>query len=81
MTATFRLQPGELNESFLERLKAMFEDREIELVISEPCNADDVDYPFVNPEQTKNLLEALDRVNRREGLVSVDLKDLENRQG
>ncbi len=33
MTATFRLQPGELDETFFEKLKAIFDDREIEIVV------------------------------------------------
>ncbi|HEX5315066.1 MAG TPA: hypothetical protein VFX22_00330 [Candidatus Kapabacteria bacterium] len=33
MTATFRLEPGELNESFFEKLRTMFRDREVELIV------------------------------------------------
>ncbi|HZK76195.1 MAG TPA: hypothetical protein VFD13_04730 [Candidatus Kapabacteria bacterium] len=33
MTATFRLKPGELNEDFFAQLKAMFDDREVEIVV------------------------------------------------
>ena len=33
MTATFRLQPGERNEDFCEKLKAMFDDRKVENVL------------------------------------------------
>lgn len=73
MTATFHLQPGELNQNFLEKLNAMFRDREVEVVIHEP---EESDYPSRNPAQERFLMEALDRVERGEGLVYVDVDEL-----
>lgn len=74
MTATFRLEASELNENFLEKLRAMFRDREVELVVHDVES--ESDYPFDNPVQAQFLHEALDRVERGEGLVSVSLDEL-----
>ncbi len=73
MTATFHLRPGELNENFLEKLNAIFHDREIEGVVHEP---EETDYPAGNPAQERFLMESLDRVERGQGLVYVDVDDL-----
>ena len=75
MTATFRLRPGEFDRSFFEKLNALINDREVELIVYEPENAES-DYPFNNPMQAQYLREALDRVDRGEGLVKVSLDEL-----
>jgi hypothetical protein len=75
MTATFRLRPGEFDRSFFDKLNALIHDREVELVVYEPQESES-DYPFDNPVQTQYLREALDRVERGEGLVHVGLDDL-----
>jgi hypothetical protein len=75
MTATFRLQPGEFNRSFFDKLNALINDREVELIIYEPEIAES-EYPFGNPVQTQYLREALGRVDRGEGLVKVSLDEL-----
>ncbi|HET6401405.1 MAG TPA: hypothetical protein VFH95_08410 [Candidatus Kapabacteria bacterium] len=74
MTATFRLQSDELNENFIEKLRAMFRDREVELIVHDVES--ESDYPLDNPIQAQFLREALDRVERGEGLVSVSLDEL-----
>ncbi len=74
MTATFRLEASELNENFLEKLRAMFRDREVELIVHDVES--ESDYPFDNPVQAKFLRESLDRVERGEDLVSVSLDEL-----
>ena len=73
MTATFKLQPDELNESFFERLKDMFRDRPVEITVHEE---DVIDYPFDNPVQVKFLEAASERVRNRDGLVYVDIDEL-----
>ena len=70
MTTTFRLQPGELNESFFEKLRTMFHDREVELVVYDLES--ESDYPFDNPTQMKFLDEALARSEREENLISFE---------
>ena len=75
MTATFRLQPGEFDRSFFDKLDALIHDREVELIIYQPDEAES-DYPFDNPIQTQYLREALDRVDRGEGLIKVSLDEL-----
>ena len=75
MTVTFRLQPGEFDRSFFEKLTSLISDREVELIVYEPDSGKS-DYPYDNPAQAKFLREALDRVDRSEGLVRVTLDEL-----
>ena len=78
MTATFRLRAGELNEGFLEKLNAMFHDREIEVVVYDPNEVTESDYPHGKPVQEEYLIDAIDRVDRGEGLVYTDVEALRN---
>jgi len=74
MTTTFKLEAGELNEHFFERLAAMFHDRPVEIVVYE---ADETSqYPLDNPAQMKYLDDALERAKNPKNLVPVDPQQL-----
>ena len=72
MTTTFRVHSGELDQDFFERLKAMFNGKEIEIIVHETGEMDETDYLLSNPVNRKHILDAHARVERREGLVEVD---------
>jgi UDP-glucose 6-dehydrogenase len=76
MTATFKLNSDELNESFLEKLRLMFAQKNIEVVVYE-SEMDETEQIRANPELHARLLEASNRADRREGLVEVNLDTLE----
>jgi hypothetical protein len=75
MIATFHLKPTELNPALLEKLSKLFSDEEhVHITVS---SDDDMDYPYNNPTQTQYLLEAIRKINNREGLIEMDLADLQ----
>ncbi len=76
LTTTFRGDSNELSGDFLERVKAMFKGKRIEIVVTEAEEMDETDYLMSNPANRKHLMDATERVNRREGLVEVDIDSL-----
>jgi hypothetical protein len=74
MTATFQIKRNELDQNLLEKLRSLFKDDEIRVIITD--SGDDSDYPYNNPAQVKFLLEAIEKINKREGLIQMDLADL-----
>ncbi len=76
MTTTFRLHPGELNESFLEKLRAMFRDRELEVVVHETDEETAADYPFDNPAQVEFLEQQIRHVEDGGKMVRMTLDEL-----
>ncbi|HAZ48878.1 MAG TPA: hypothetical protein DDW76_00655 [Cyanobacteria bacterium UBA11369] len=75
MSTVYRLKASELNNQFLEQIKAEFADKEIEIVISE---FDETQY-LLQAESNKNkLLKAIDNVKEHQNLVEVNLQDLES---
>ena len=76
MTTTFRVHSNELDQDFFERLKAMFKGKEIEIIVHETGGMDETDYLLSDPANRKHILDAHARVERREGLVEVDIDSL-----
>ena len=76
MTTTFRLQPGELNESFLEKLRMMFRDRELEVVVHETDDETEADYPFNNPSQVEFLEQEIRHFENGGEMVRMTLDEL-----
>lgn len=76
LTTTFRGESNELSGDFLDRIKAMFKGKRIEVVVTETSDMDETEYLLSDPENRKHILGAHDRVERREGLVEVDIDSL-----
>ena len=78
MYANYRMNVNELDERFLETLRTMFHDREIEISVSEAVDngEDETAYLLRSPANREHLLKALDDVNRGRNLVAVDLDKL-----
>ena len=76
MTITFRLHPDELNESFLEKLRAMFRDPELEVVVHETDDETEADYPFDNPAQQEFLEQEIRHFENGGEMVRMTLDDL-----
>jgi antitoxin YefM len=78
MQSVHRLKASELDDRFLESLKAQWGDdlrsvvdhREIEIVISE---ADETAYLMSNEANRQHLLKAVNDIEQRHNLVEVDL--------
>ena len=66
MSTVYRLKASELNQHFLEQIKATFGDKEIEIIVSECDETEDL----LKSEVNKNrLLKAIENVKQRQNLV------------
>ncbi|MGB3790682.1 MAG: hypothetical protein WA949_21925 [Phormidesmis sp.] len=74
MRTTYRLNANELDQTFLEGLRATFPDKEIEIVVYE---VDETDYLLKSDANRLRLLTAKDNIERGENLVEVSLQDME----
>ncbi|MBE9123506.1 hypothetical protein IQ269_22575 [Tychonema sp. LEGE 07199] len=74
MSTVYRLKASELNSNFLEQIKAIFGDKEIEISVSE---CDETDYLLKSEVNKNKLLKAIENVKDRQNLVEIDLQDLQ----
>ena len=73
MYTVYRLNASELDSQFIESLKALFKDKEIEITVSE---VDETAYLLRSEANKKRLLEAIQNVDSQTGLVEVQLDAL-----
>ena len=78
MYTIYRLHADELDQRFLDTVKRQFEDREIEIVVSEAVESaeDETAYLLRSPANRERLLRALENVAQGRNLEVVDLSDL-----
>lgn len=69
MTTTFHLNADELDATFIERIKAVFPHRQIEIAITE---ADETDSLLADPDRRERLLRALNDVEAGRNVVVPD---------
>jgi antitoxin YefM len=74
MSTVYRLKASELDSNFLEKIKAIFGDKEIEISVSE---CDETEYLLKSEVNKNKLLKAIENVKDRQNLVEVDLQDLQ----
>ncbi|MEO1590873.1 MAG: hypothetical protein AAFU71_06235 [Cyanobacteria bacterium J06632_22] len=74
MNASYRLKASELNEQFLESLKAIFQDQEIEIMV---YPVDETAYLLRSEANRERLLTAKADVENGTNLVEVPLESLE----
>ena len=74
MQTIYRLKASELDNDFLEGLKATFRDKEIEIIVYE---VDETDYLLKSDANKVRLLKAIDNVNNKTNLVEINLESLE----
>lgn len=73
MSTTYHLKASELNHDFLEQIKAIFGDKEIEITISE---FDETEYLLKSEANKNQILKAIENVKNRQNLVEIGLQDL-----
>ncbi|HBK97053.1 MAG TPA: hypothetical protein DD001_06815 [Microcoleaceae bacterium UBA10368] len=66
MSTVYRLKASELNQHFLEQIKATFGDKEIEIIVSE---CDETEYLLQSEVNKHKLLQAIENVKDRQNLV------------
>ena len=78
MYTIYKLRADELDQRFLDTLKHQFQDREIEIVVSEASEReeDETAYLLRSPANRERLLRALENVAEGRNLEVVDLGDL-----
>jgi len=69
MQISYRLNANELDNSFLESLKAAFQNKEIEIVVYE---SDETDFLLQNSANRKRLLTAVENIHNRSNLVELN---------
>ncbi|GAB4532678.1 MAG: hypothetical protein Tsb0014_17360 [Pleurocapsa sp.] len=73
MQTVYRLKASELDECFLEGLKATYKDKEIEIIVYE---IDETEYLLKSAANKQRLMQALENVENKTNLVEVNLEDM-----
>ena len=71
MHASFILDSHELDYSFIDKLKVMFQNKRIELLVSE---TDDTEYLFASKANKEALLESIANIENNQNLIIADTK-------
>ena len=74
MSTVYHLKASELDRNFLEQIKAILGDKEIEIIVSE---CDETEYLLKSEVNKNKLLRAIENLKNRQNLVEVDLQDLQ----
>ena len=71
MHTVYRLKASELNQNFIEGLKATYQDRDIEIVVYE---VDENAYLMASEANKNKLLKAVENVRNKSNLVEVNIE-------
>ena len=74
MQSVYRLKASELNDRFLQGLKATYKDKEIEIIV---CEVNETEYLLKSKAKKQRLMQAIENVEDRTNLVEVKLEDME----
>ena len=69
MSSEFRLNTDDLTPELIDRIKILFPHKDVEILIYEK---DETDYLLSNEVNKKHLLDAVTRVEKKEGLIDFD---------
>ncbi len=73
MRSTYRVKASELDERFVQSLRALYDEREIEIEVMEVGEIqDETEYLMSSPENKRRLLEAIDDIKNNRNLIQVD---------
>ena len=78
MIATFKLNVNELTAQLLEQIRKAFPGKEIEITVVEQ---DATEYLKSNSANERHVNEAVERIEKNEGLISVDPASLKKNEG
>lgn len=78
MYMIYKMHARELDSRFLKALKAMFKDKEIEIVVCEAPQSeeDETAYLLKSPANRERLLKALENVAQGRNLITVNVDEL-----
>ena len=75
METIFKLKAGELDSKFIETIKKLFKDSEIEISIK-PIQ-DETEYLLSSPANKKHLLDAIKDVKKNKNIIRFTGKEFE----
>ena len=73
MRTTFSVDTANLGKDFLEKLKSLFPNQKVEIQV---VQADATAYIKSSPENVKRRNQAIERIEKMEGLIEVKPSDL-----
>jgi antitoxin YefM len=73
------MNAAELDSRFLRALKAMFKDKDIEIVVCEAAESeeDETAYLLRSPANRERLLKAIENVAHDRNLLTINVEDLQ----
>ena len=71
MNANFVLDSNELNYTFIDKLREMFQNKRVELFVTE---TDDTEYLYASKVNKELLLESMSNIQNNQNLVTADSK-------
>jgi antitoxin YefM len=73
------MNAAELDSRFLRALKAMFKDKDIEIVVCEAAKSeeDETAYLLRSPANRERLLKAIENVAHDRNLLTINVEDLQ----
>lgn len=79
MYTIYRIHANELDDNFLNSLRATFKDKEIEIAVCETADEeeDETAYLMRSPANRERLLQALENVANNRDLVTLNLDELQ----
>lgn len=85
MLSTYRLNADELDIHFLDALKTLFQNKTIEIVVTDvteevdlsALETDETEYLLSSEANKHRLLTAIENVENGQNLISVDMESLE----
>ena len=77
METTFRLKTSELNSSFFNVVKKLFNKKTIEVSITDVIEEDETEFLLKNPTNRKHLLKAIDDIKHNRNLVRFTSEEFE----
>lgn len=75
METVFKLKAAELDSRFIDSIKNLFKDREIEITIK-PIQ-DETEYLFNSPANKKHLLDAIKEIKKNKNLIRFTSNEFE----
>lgn len=79
MYTLYKINANELDSRFIRALKAIFKDKNIEIVVSEAVEGeeDETAYLLKTPANRERLLRAIENVTHNRNLITVELDELQ----
>ena len=75
METVFKLKAKDLDKSFIDSVRNLFKDHEIEISIKQV--QDETDYLLNSPENKRDLLEAINDIKKNKNLIRLTAQEFE----